>query len=186
MPEACVLSCPHSRSSAAPDIYTASKFDSVIKWLSTQNKLSPIAVQFIINNFSPITQQAKQTNSRDWEVFAKSNALSFNEFHIFLFQLSHNWSDELALSFLKKSFYAIHTLLANEKLTDSQKSYLVPYFAKVSIWHEWDTCKKLRKGLVKYIHDKNISPSILCKFTPEENLNEMLVRIWNKTYNRKK
>lgn len=170
----------------APDIYTASKFDSVIKWLSTQNKLSPIAVQFIINNFSPITQQVKQTNSRDWEVFAKSNALSFNEFHIFLFQLSHNWSDELALSFLKKSFYAIHTLLANEKLTDSQKSYLVPYFAKVSIWHEWDTCKKLRKGLVKYIHDKNISPSILCKFTPEENLNEMLVRIWNKTYNRKK
>lgn len=170
----------------APDTYTASKFDSVVKWLSIQNKLSPIAAQFIINNFSPITKQVKQTNSSDWKVFAKSKALSFNEYYIFLFQLSHNWSDELAISFLKKSFYAIHTLLANEKLTDSQKSYLVPYFAKVSIWHEWDNCKKLRKGLVKYIHDKNISPSILCKFTPEEKLNEMLIRIWDKTYNRKK
>lgn len=168
-----------------PDIYTASKFDSVIKWLSIQNKLSPVAVQFIINNFSPITQQVKKTTSSDWEVFAKSKALSFNEFYIFLFQLSHNWIDEIALSFLKKSFYAIHTLLANEKLTDRQKTYLVPYFAKVSIWHEWDTCKKLRKGLVKYIHDKKISPSILYKFTPDEKLNDILIRIWDKTYSRK-
>lgn len=169
-----------------PDIYTASRFDSVIKWLSIQNKLSPIVVQFIINNFSPIAQQIKKTNSSDWEVFAKSKALSFNEYYIFLFQLSHNWSDELALSFLKKSFYAIHTLLANEKLTDNQKTYLVPYYAKVSIWHEWDTCKKLRKGLVKYIHDKKISPSILCKFTPDEKLNDTLIRIWDKAYSRKK
>lgn len=169
-----------------PDIYAASKSDCVIKWLSKQTELSPISVQFIINNFSPISQQVKQSRSSDWVIFAKSKGLSFNEYFIFLFQLSHNWTDELALNFLKKSFYTIHTLLACEKLTDSQKSNLVPYFAKVSIWHEWDLCKKLRKGLVKYIHDNKINPSILYKFTPDEKLNEALIRIWDKTYTRKK
>ena len=106
----------------APDIYAASRFDCVMKWLTLQNKLSPIAVQFIINNFSPITQQVKQTNSSVWKVFAESKPLSFNNYYIFLFQLSHNWNDELSIQFLKKSFYAIHTLLANEKLSDNQKS----------------------------------------------------------------
>lgn len=168
-----------------PDIYTASKFDCVVKWLTIQNKLSPIAVQFIINNFSPITQQVKLTNSSDWEVFAKSKALSFNEYYIFLFQLSHNWSDELALSFLKKSFYAIHTLLAKEKLTDIQKSNLIPYYASVSIWHEWDQCRKLRKGLIRYLRAININPSILMNFTPDSKLNELLIQTWNKI-NRKK
>ena len=127
-----------------------------MKWLTLQNKLSPIAVQFIINNFSPITQQVKQTNSSVWKVFAESKPLSFNNYYIFLFQLSHNWNDELSIQFLKKSFYAIHTLLANEKLSDNQKSMLAPYYAKVSIWHEWDLCKKLRKGLVKYIDRKSV------------------------------
>lgn len=170
----------------APDIYAASRFDCVMKWLTLQNKLSPIAVQFIINNFSPITQQVKQTNSSVWKVFAESKPLSFNNYYIFLFQLSHNWNDELSIQFLKKSFYAIHTLLANEKLSDNQKSMLAPYYAKVSIWHEWDLCKKLRKGLVKYMHDTNINPLILYKFTPDEKLNNTLIRIWDKTYNRTK
>ena len=170
----------------APDIYAASRFDCVMKWLTLQNKLSPIAVQFIINNFSPITQQVKQTNSSVWKVFAESKPLSFNNYYIFLFQLSHNWNDELSIQFLKKSFYAIHTLLANEKLSDNQKSMLAPYYAKVSIWHEWDLCKKLRKGLVKYMHDTNINPLILYKFTPDEKLNNTLIRIWDKAYNRTK
>ena len=169
-----------------PDRYAASKPNSVIKWLSVQKTISRATVLFIINNLSPVSTEVKHSQSKDWGTFAEEQVLLSNEYYLFLFQLSHNWADETAINFLRKSFYVIHSLLAQNKLTDSQKSCLKPYYANVPIWQEWDLCKKLRKGLIMYFRTNDINPSRLLDFTPDSELNEMLTRIWDKAYNRRK
>lgn len=49
---------------------------------------------------------------------------------------------------------------------------------RTMIWDEWDNCKKMRKTVIKRLKRSGAEKSVLNHFTPDNELNELLMRMW--------
>lgn len=49
---------------------------------------------------------------------------------------------------------------------------------RTMIWDEWDNCKKMRKTAIKRLKRSGAEKSVLNHFTPDNELNELLMRMW--------
>ena len=98
-----------------------------------------------------------------------------------MYILGHNWSDNIGLKYIKRSFFQLHQALATDSLPIYLWAELEPYTAQLRWYNEWDKCKKLRKGIVKYLKSSGYGKDVLFDFTPFKNLNETLEGIWSRS-----
>ena len=150
----------------------------LLSWLSQQKMCSDLIEQILINNIIPASQIVRRYGSGLWQclVIKDTNHKSI-DYYLFLFELGFQWQDNNALLYLERSFYHIHEALRynSAKVWDAVNTHA----ESLPFWQEWDKCKKLRKGIVKYLKRSGYNRSILIDFTPDEDLNQQLLKIWD-------
>lgn len=154
---------------------------SVILWMKTQYKYSKECVFFITSIVSPTSHDVKSGGSQPWfNMLSAIQELDEERLYVFLYQLSFNWTDRNALVMLKVSFWKLYNLCANDRFSNANITTLASYFAVLPPWQWWDNCKKMRKGLVKAMKQVGYHRSDIKNFTPSEDLNKTLLKIWDK------
>lgn len=154
---------------------------SVILWMKTQHKYSKECVFFITSIVSPTSHDVKSGGSQPWfNMLSAIQELDEERLYVFLYQLSFNWTDRNASVMLKISFWKLYNLCANDRFSNANINTLASYFAVLPPWQWWDNCKKMRKGLVKAMKQVGYHRSDIKNFTPSEDLNKTLLKIWDK------
>ena len=97
--------------------------------------------------------------------------------YVFLYILSFNWQDRDALSYLRKAFYPIHTLLAQDKL-DYNLWYRIEPYTEHLFFTFWDKCKKMRKMIIRRLKDAGCLKSSIANYTPDAMVNKWLISEW--------
>ena len=80
--------------------------------------------------------------------------------------------------YLRKAFYPIHELLAQDKLEYSFWYRIEPYTEHLFFLQNWDKCKKLRKMVIRRLKEAGCSKSELMNYTPDNQTNEWLLKEW--------
>lgn len=149
----------------------------LLKWFSSQMYCSHFIAQLLITIVSPTGAEIRKYESSILLPLSKyDNGIRSIQYYVFLFQASYNWHDLNAQNYLKQSFYPLHKELA--KGNDCLWSHLENHGASVSFWHDWDKCKKLRKGVARYIKSVGYSRAFLEKFTPDKQINDKMLSYW--------
>lgn len=161
--------------------YCADKSFYVLEWLREQKELTMPTVRFIVENLSPSETNIKVNGGNIWTSLYNCNKYETLQYFTFMYILGHNWSDNIGLKYLKRSFFQLHQALATDSLPIYLWTKLEPYTAPLRWYNEWDKCKKLRKGIVKYLKSSGYSKDVLFDFTPFKNLNETLEGIWSRS-----
>lgn len=151
----------------------------LLEWLSRQSNLTEAVERFIVFNVDPMSVNIKKISSDIWlSLIRNDNGYKYEEYYVFLFVLAHNWQDNYTVYYLQHAFYPIHEFLRTESLSE-RGWYKIKKYTEPLFMQEWDKCKKLRKGLVKYLMNCGYNRSVLDKFTPDIKLNKQLRRIWD-------
>lgn len=158
--------------------YVAGNIIQLSNYLANQSSLNRVAKQFVMANVNPKNPEIANTDSRSWKIICDLIDCSSHSECAFLFLLSYNWKDNRSLQYLKKAYYPIYKSLLQSNLEYHLWSKIADYTAILFPWQEWDKCKKLRKGVVKYLQETGYSKDVLKSFTPEADLNDELMRIW--------
>lgn len=154
---------------------------SVIKWMKSQHHYTKESVYFIVDIVPPTSIDVKQGGSQHWfDMLPTIKELDKEKLYVFLYQLSFNWTDCNALAMLKFSFWKLYELCENNHFSNANIYTLASYFAELPPWQWWDNCKKMRKGLVKAMKKMGYQRSDIKNFTPSEDLNKTLMKIWDK------
>lgn len=154
---------------------------AVIQWMKEQYNYSKECILFITSIVSPTSQVVKSGGSLPWfRMLSTIKELDEEKLYVFLYQLSFNWTDSNALVMLKESFWKLYNLCANNRFCNANINTLSPYLAVLPPWQWWDNCKKMRKGLVKAMKQVGYHRSDIKNFTPSEDLNKTLLKIWDK------
>lgn len=161
--------------------YCTDKSFQVLEWLREQKELTMPTARFIVENLSPYETNIKAYGSNIWTSLYNCNQYETLQYFTFMYILGHNWSDNIGLKYLKRSFFQLHQALATDSLPIYLWTKLEPYTAPLRWYNEWDKCKKLRKGIVKYLKSSGYSKDVLFDFTPFKNLNETLEGIWSRS-----
>lgn len=160
--------------------YCADKVSDILIWLKNQKELTLPAARFLVNHIIPTDHLVQNSGSDVWRALYRCNQYENLCYFTFLFILGHNWVDANGLQFIKRSFYPLHRALAADKFPSDLWDKIEPYTAKLRLFNEWDKCKKLRKGTVKYFKSSGYKKDILSDLTPEKELNDTLKNIWRK------
>lgn len=152
--------------------------EEVLTWLSNVPRINQNVAYVLINTIDETSPQVKNRGSKIWKPF--SEVLNENDpiqFFVFLYILSFNWQDKDALSYLRKAFYPIHSVLAQDKL-DYNLWYRVEPYTEHMFLAFWDKCKKMRKMVIKRLKDAGYPKSEVATYTPDVQINEWLVDEW--------
>lgn len=160
--------------------YCTEKASEVLIWLKNQETLTLPVAHFLVSYIIPTDRLVQNSGSYVWRTLYQCKQYETLSYFTFLFILGHNWADENGLQFIKRSFYPLHRALATDKFPSNLWDKIEPYTAKLRLFNEWDKCKKLRKGTVKYFKSSGYKKRILSDFTPEKELNDTLENIWQK------
>ena len=153
----------------------------VIYWMETKNTLSDNVIRYIMKTISPVSDDVIELGTEPWTAFFKTKTIHSDvDYYLFLFRLSLNWKSTITLDMLKTSFSIIHLAMSKDELSSKEFSVLSPYMEDLPFWQVWDNCKKLRKGLVKYMKRLGYNRSDLNEFTQSNELNTILQKIWDK------
>lgn len=151
----------------------------VLDWLSEINDISYDVAYVLVNSIDEVSTIVKKYGSKVWLPFANSLTESSSiQFYIFMYKLSFNWEDEIALTFMKKAFYPIHELLKQDKLEYNLWYQIEPYTEHLFFLQNWDKCKKLRKMIVKRLKEAGYPKSSVLNYTIDEMTNEWLLKDW--------
>ncbi len=161
--------------------YCASEEAKVLMWLKGQNELTMATSRFLVENITPNDNVVQESGSHIWNTLCQCNQYESLSYFTFMFILGHNWTDINGLKFIKRSFYQLHEALASEQLSERLWILIEPYTAKLRFFNEWDKCKKLRKGVIRYLKVSGYKKNDLFNFTSDNDLNDVLSNIWDKT-----
>ena len=153
--------------------------EAVLDWLSNVSSINFDVAYVLVNSINEFDALTKNKGSRIWMPF--HNVLTEKDpiqFYIYLYRLSFNWQDKEALMYLRKAFYPIHELLAQDKLEYSFWYRIEPYTEHLFFLQNWDKCKKLRKMVVRRLKEAGCSKSELENYTPDNQTNEWLLKEW--------
>ncbi len=149
--------------------------------MSEKNIISNNTVLCIMKYVSPVSKEVKEQGIEPWLAFSKvKTPLSNHGFYIYLYRLSLNWKSPIALDTLKVSFYVIYVAMSKDELSYRDFNILNPYMEELPFWQNWANCKKLRKGIVKTMKRLDYKRRDLTDFTPSNELNATLLKIWDK------
>lgn len=152
--------------------------DVILAWLSNTSSINHDVAYVLVNSLDEESPVVKNRGSKIWMPFY--NLLSENDpiqYFVYLYRLSFQWQDKEALFFLRKSFYPIHQLLAQDKL-DYSLWYSVEPYTEHLLFAFWDRCKKMRKMVIRRLKDAGRSKSDVANYTPDAQTNEWLVNEW--------
>ena len=156
-----------------------SRIKEVLQWLENQSYLSANVVAIFVNYIRPFSNDVRQSRSEIWlKLLDADNSRMSTEYYMFLFVLSFNWIDENSINYLRVSFYHLHDKLRYSSLNNRMWERLIPYTSELPFWQDWDKCKKLRKGIIKYLKSCGYPKSVLKDFTPDMDLNKELKKYW--------
>ena len=161
--------------------YCASEESKVLTWLKCQNELTMASSRFLVENITPNDKVVQDAGSNIWNVLCQCDRFESLSYYTFMYILGHNWTDINGLKFIKRSFYQLHKALASEQLSERLWNLIEPYTAKLRFFNEWDKCKKLRKGVIYHLKVSRFKKNDLFNFTPDTDLNDVLLNIWDKT-----
>lgn len=153
--------------------------ESVLDWLSNVTSINSDVAYVLVNSIDEFNVVTKNRGSRIW--MPLHNVLTENDpiqFYIFLYRLSFNWQDKEALMYLRKAFYPIHELLAQDKLEYGFWYRIEPYTEHLFFLQNWDKCKKLRKMVIRRLKEAGCSKSVFVNYTPDYQTNEWLLKEW--------
>lgn len=152
--------------------------DAVLTWLSGVSYITHEVAYVLINSIDEDSPLVKNRGSKIWMPFANVlNERDPIQCYVFLYILSFNWQDRDALSYLRKAFYPIHTLLAQDKL-DYNLWYRIEPYTEHLFFTFWDKCKKMRKMIIKRLKDAGCLKSAIANYTPDAMVNKWLISEW--------
>ena len=152
--------------------------DVVLTWLSGVSYITHETAYVLMNSIDEYSPLVKNGGSKIWMPFA--NVLTEKDpiqYYVFLYILSFNWQDKDALSYLRKAFYPIHTLLAQDKLDYSLWYKIEPYTEHLFLAF-WDKCKKMRKMVIKRLKNAGYLQTAVVDYTPDVQVNKWLIDEW--------
>lgn len=153
--------------------------EAVLDWLSKTEIINYDLAYVLINSINEFNAVTKNGGSRIWmPLYNYLTEKDPIQFFIFLYRLSFNWQDKEALMYLRKAFYPIHQLLAQDKLEYSFWYRIEPYTEHLFFMQNWDKCKKLRKMVIRRLKEAGCSKSELANYTPDNQTNEWLIKEW--------
>ena len=153
----------------------------MVQWIKEQVSFSNGVVVFITRIMPPNSKEAKECGSLPWYKITTQMAETSNIWiYIYLYQLSFNWTDSISIRILKISFWQIYQMFENNTMSKSIMLSLSSYLEELPPWQWWDNCRKLRKGLVNIMKKKGYNRQDLMNFTPSEDLNKALLKLWDK------
>ena len=148
--------------------------------MKCQKELTMASSRFLVESITPNDKVVQDAGSDIWNVLCQCNRSESLSYYTFMYILGHNWTDINGLKFIKRSFYQLHKALAAEQLSERLWVLIEPYTAKLRFFNEWDKCKKLRKGVIRYLKISGYKKTDLFYFTPDTDLNDVLLNIWDK------
>lgn len=162
------------------------KKQEILDWMGTQNAINENVERFIIKEIKPNDILVKITGSKCWKGLLNEDIGKKSiEYYLYLYILSHNWYDSIAVSMLKHSFYHLYVKLSNNELSESDWDKLSVYTASSYFIEKWDKCKILSRGLIDYLLKCNVVSEDIRDFTPDKKVNDRLLRVWKKQVNKK-
>lgn len=162
------------------------KTQEILEWMAVQNIINESVERFIINEIKPNDILVKITGSKCWKGLLNEDTGKKNiEYYLYLYILSHNWYDSIAVSMLKHSFYHLYVKLSNNELSESDWTKLSMYTASSYFIEKWDKCKILSRGLIDYLLKCDVVLEDIREFTPDKKVNDRLLRMWKKQVNKK-
>ena len=103
------------------------------------------------------------------------------KYYAYLYLLSFNWPNDIrTIQFMRIAFYPLHRAASEGRLDYELWRNISPYTEELSIWLDWDRCKKLRKAVVKRIKNSGLNKDFIENLTPDKELSQELVKIWEK------
>lgn len=155
--------------------------NALLRWIRGRMDISENVLEYLSNVINPLSPQVKQLGAHAFSGFISSNYPIQLKSYAFLFVLSFNWThDVYSLEYLRLGFYPIHKSLAEGTMSDSLWEKIAPFTGDVPLWQSWDKCKKLRKAVVKRVLEVGLFEDYLRTFTPDADLNKMLVKMYKK------
>lgn len=156
------------------------KTEDILSWLSKVYVINQAVAFIIANSVAVQSSPVHKAGAIIWTPFLNLQFQQLRtEVYTFLFSVSFNWpSDRNAIELLRMAFYPIHVLQANGELGYRNWTQISDYLEPVMLWEEWDYCKKLRKTVVKRLKHAGYDKGVLLNFTPDEELNKLLIKIW--------
>lgn len=157
-----------------------SKTDNILSWLRKTNIINSAVAFLIARSVAVQSSSVYKAGAGIWSPFLNLQFQQLRtEVYTFLFSVSFNWPDDsYAIDLLRMTFYPIHVLQANGELGYRNWAQISDYLESVKLWDEWDYCKKLRKTVVKRLKHAGYDKSVLLHFTPDEDLNILLKKMW--------
>ena len=152
----------------------------ILAWLGGVETVTVNVAYAIVNSLNERSEDVVNAGSKVWKPFLGLQYQSLRvEVYAFLFSLSFNWlSDRDALELMRMAFYPLHTLEEAGKLGYGNWMHIACYMESLRFWEEWDKCKKMRKTVVKRLKNAGYDKSILNHYTPNSELNEMMIKMW--------
>lgn len=152
--------------------------DTVLTWLSGVSYITHEVAYVLMNSIDESSLLVKNRGSKIWIPYVNSlNEKAPIQYYVFLYILSFNWQDRDALSYLRKAFYPIHTLLAQDKLDYSLWYRIEPYTEHMFLTF-WDKCKKMRKMVIRRLKDAGYPKTEVANYTPDAQTNKWLINEW--------
>ena len=154
--------------------------EEVLMWLGGVEIVTVNVAYAIVDSLNEHSTIVVNTGANVWKPFLKlQNHILRIDLYAFLFSLSFNWPfDRDALELLRMAFYPLHTSEATGKLGYDNWERIERYMEPLVFWEEWDKCKKMRKTVVKRLKNAGFDKSVLIFFTPNNELNETMMRMW--------
>ena len=152
--------------------------EAVLTWLSGVSYVTHEAAYVLMNSIDVDSPLVKSRGSKIWMPYANVlNEKDSIQHYVFLYILSFNWQDREAFLYLRKSFYPIHTLLAQDKFDYGLWYKIEPYTEHLFLTF-WDKCKKMRKMVIKRLKDAGYPKTSVVNYTPDALTNKWLIDEW--------
>ena len=155
--------------------------ESLVGWLSEQDKITSLVERLIVNYVWPSDSYIRDSKPQLWEwMMVNDNGKKSPAYYVFMYEIAWQWRDNVVLKYFYHCFHHVHNELANRTMSDRIWYRMYRYGGSVSLFQEWDRCLKLKKGIVAHLKGQGFSRNAFEKFTPDGNINESLVEIYDK------
>ncbi len=95
-----------------------------------------------------------------------------------MYRLALTHMEPDSIRFIHASFDTIHYVLSKNELSPKLWNKIKKFTAKTNVLQEWDKCKKLRKGLAKYLKRMGFDKNIAYEVTDYPELAKDIIKEW--------
>lgn len=126
----------------------------VIRWIYQQQILKNEAITCVAGILDPNSFLIRNTRGEFWiqsyREFYFSQKEEYANVHAFFLSLAFNFKSIGLEEIIRRSFEPVYNALASNKLDYRSWSFLEVHTKPLSIWKDWDKCKKLINAVVDF------------------------------------